>query len=65
MEVLQTEKYKIDGPLSQAYEADLVSYFWIENDVCFQVMFKENESQQNEIVAYLINAKVADLNNLK
>ncbi|WP_240418789.1 M56 family metallopeptidase [Paenibacillus periandrae] len=64
MEVLKTEKYKIDGPLSGANEADFVSYFWIENDVCFQVNFKENESQQNEIVAYLINAKAADLNKM-
>jgi bla regulator protein BlaR1 len=64
MEVLQTEKYKIDGPLSDAYEADLVSYFWIENDVCFQVMFKENESQQNEIVAYLIKTKDESKNQL-
>lgn len=65
MEVLQTEKYKIDGPLSGANEADFVSYFWIENDVCFQVNFKEIDIQQLEIVASLINAKAADFNNLK
>lgn len=64
-EVLRTAKYKIDGELSSPDEIDFVSYYWKEGDVCFQVVFKGEGVPQEEIVAYLMNEKVADLNNLE
>ncbi|WP_039793213.1 M56 family metallopeptidase [Paenibacillus elgii] len=64
-EVLRTAKYKIDGELSSPDEIDFISYYWKEGDVCFQVVFKGEGLPQEEIVAYLVNEKVADLNNLK
>ncbi|MFM1653895.1 M56 family metallopeptidase [Brevibacillus sp. B_LB10_24] len=65
-EVVKTAKYKIDGSLSGPNEADLVSYLWKENDVCYQVTFtaQEDESEQKEIVKYLMNEPLAELTKL-
>ncbi len=64
-EVLVTEKYKIDGPLSSANAPDHMSYFWKEDDVCFQVTFSEDSLENEKIVSALINEKYLDINDLK
>ncbi|MEJ8545578.1 M56 family metallopeptidase [Brevibacillus borstelensis] len=64
-EVFKTEKYKRDGRFSSADEVGHISYFWIENDMCYQATFLEDISQQQEIVAELIKAKPVDVDQLK
>lgn len=64
-EVFKTEKYKQDGRYSSADEADQISYFWIENDMGYEVTFLEEIPQQQEIVAELMKAKQVDINQLK
>lgn len=63
--VFRTEKYKIDGRLSSPDEVDNVSYFWVENDLGYQVTFQEDLPQQQEIVAELIKAKPVDASQWK
>ncbi|UFJ39004.1 M56 family metallopeptidase [Brevibacillus humidisoli] len=63
-EVLKTAKYKIDGPLSSQDAEDFVSYFWKENDVCFQVTFREDGPEQEDIVTYLMNQPFANAGQL-
>ena len=63
-EVLVTENYKIDGALSSSSEPDYTSYFWKENDICFQVTFKADNPEKEDIVSYLMNEKFVDVNNL-
>ncbi|MDR0270405.1 M56 family metallopeptidase [Paenibacillus sp.] len=53
-EVLRTDKYKVDGPLSSPNETDLVSYFWLDGDVCYQATFIGQGPEEQEIVRYLI-----------
>ncbi|MFC0215320.1 M56 family metallopeptidase [Paenibacillus chartarius] len=60
----KTEPYKIDGALSSPNERDLVSYFWKENVACFQAVFPANVEQQEQIVAFLMKEKAADLERL-
>ncbi|UKL01112.1 M56 family metallopeptidase [Brevibacillus brevis] len=62
-EVFKTEKYKIDEALSSPDEHDNISYFWVENDLCYQVMFIEDIPQQQDIVAELIKAQSVDEKN--
>lgn len=61
-EVYRTEAYKIDGELSSPDEPDFFSYYWQEDDVCFQVQFKGNsESEMNDIVSELVVQKGIEL----
>ncbi|MGK5509945.1 M56 family metallopeptidase [Brevibacillus formosus] len=62
-EVFKTEKYKIDEALSSPDEHDNISYFWVENDLCYQVTFIEDIPQQQDIVAELIKAQTVDEKN--
>lgn len=64
-EVFKTEKYKQDGRYSSPDEVDQISYFWVENDMCYEVTFLEEIPQQQEIVAELMKAKQVDINQLK
>ncbi len=52
-EVLKTEIYKINGKLNPGF----ISYFWKENDICYEVSFQEDEPQQESIVASLMKEK--------
>jgi len=56
-EVFKTAKYKRDGRFSSPDEDDNISYFWVENDLCYKVTFLEDIPQQQEIVGELIKAK--------
>lgn len=57
-EMYRTDSYKIDGVLSSADEANFTSYFWKEEDVCYQVRFTgDGEKQMNEIVSALIRER--------
>ncbi|MGN7359073.1 M56 family metallopeptidase [Paenibacillus sp. SAF-054] len=53
-EALRTEKFKVDGPLSSPGETDLVSYFWLEDGVCFQARFTGQGPEEEQIVQYLM-----------
>jgi bla regulator protein BlaR1 len=64
-EAIRTVPFKIDGPLSEPNELGYVSYFWKENEICFQVMLHEDVTNQNGIVASLMNESFADLSSLK
>ncbi|MNI21405.1 hypothetical protein D3C73_749270 [compost metagenome] len=65
VEVLKTDKYKIDGELSSPDEVDFVSYFWKKDEVCYQVAFKGDGLQQMEIVASLMDSPIVNLDELK
>lgn len=59
-EVYRTAPYKIDGAISSPQEADYVSFFWKDEEVCFQVQFlnKGYEAEQmNGIAAAFIREK--------
>lgn len=57
-ELYRTDSYKIDGVLSRASEPNFVSYFWKEEDVCYQVRFSGDDAEQmNEIVSVLIRER--------
>lgn len=62
-EVFKTEKYKRDEALSSPDEHDNISYFWVENDLCYWVTFIEDIPQQQDIVAELIKAQAVDEKN--
>lgn len=53
-EVLRTEKFKVDGELSNPGETDRVSYFWLDENVCFQARFAGQGPEEQAIVQYLI-----------
>lgn len=57
-ELYRTDSYKIDGALSSADEIDFISYFWKEEDVCYQVRFTgDGGAQMNEVVSALITER--------
>ncbi|USG65486.1 M56 family metallopeptidase [Brevibacillus ruminantium] len=64
-EVLKTNTYKIDGTLSPPTDPNLTSYLWKEGDVCYQAMFRDDGTDQLEVVRYLLNEKPVDLNKLR
>ncbi|WP_195575104.1 M56 family metallopeptidase [Paenibacillus sp. 1001270B_150601_E10] len=53
-EVLYTEPYYIDGPLSSPGEKPLISYFWLDGKVCYQAVFHGSGSEEQSIVQYLM-----------
>ncbi|WP_136607341.1 M56 family metallopeptidase [Paenibacillus dokdonensis] len=53
-EVLRTEKFKIDGELSNPGETDRISYFWLDENVCFQARFAGQGPEEQAIVQYLM-----------
>ncbi|MEK4360580.1 hypothetical protein NYE48_26590 [Paenibacillus sp. FSL M7-1455] len=56
-EVLRSDKYKVDGPLSSPNETDLVSYFWLDEGVCYQAQFTGQGPEEQKIVQYLMERK--------
>ncbi|EJL20622.1 hypothetical protein [Brevibacillus sp. BC25] len=61
-EVFRTEPYKIDDTLSSPTEKDNHTYFWLKEDVCYKVTFKEVEAEvQQQLVAALVKEKPIDL----
>ncbi|QIC04116.1 hypothetical protein GOP56_05820 [Brevibacillus sp. 7WMA2] len=64
-EVLKTEPYKIDEEMSSSSEPDITSYFWLENDICYQVSFVKNGVAQYKAIAALIKEKIVDVDKLK
>ncbi len=69
-ELLKTVNHKTDGPLSSAREAELVVYFWKEDDVCLKVTFwndgpADDSPERNRILQFLMNEKPIDLVNFK
>ncbi|MFC3750535.1 M56 family metallopeptidase [Paenibacillus sp. GCM10012306] len=57
-EVLRTDPYKVDGELSTPDEPDFISYFWLEQGVCYQAVFRNAQVQnQQDIVAALIQTQ--------
>jgi bla regulator protein BlaR1 len=57
-EVYRTNNYKLDGVLSTVDEPDIISYFWKEGDVCYQVRFTgDGAEQMNEVVSTLIRER--------
>lgn len=64
-EVLKTDPYKIDEEISSASEADITSYFWLENDICYKVSFTENGDSQKKVIANLIKEKLVEIDSLQ
>ncbi|NUU60978.1 M56 family metallopeptidase [Paenibacillus agri] len=65
-EVLQTAPYKVDGELSAPHEPDFISYFWLEQGVCYQAVFSNAQVQnEQDIVAALIRSRPVDLEELR
>ncbi|CAI8720099.1 bla regulator protein blaR1 [Brevibacillus sp. IT-7CA2] len=61
-EVFRTAPYKIDDTLSSPTEKDNHTYFWLKEDVCYKVTFKEVEAEvQQQLVAALVKEKPIDL----
>ncbi|MFF0826274.1 hypothetical protein [Brevibacillus sp. NPDC003440] len=61
-EVFRTAPYKIDDTLSSQKEKDNYTYFWLKEDVCYKVTFKEVEAEvQQQLVAALVKEKAIDL----
>ncbi|GAB6991139.1 M56 family metallopeptidase [Paenibacillus pini] len=66
--VLQTAKYKIDGSASLPSDSDMVSYFWKEHSVCYQVIVKANQFQGKEmenILSFLMKQSPVSIKDLK
>ncbi|RKD27101.1 hypothetical protein BEP19_00580 [Ammoniphilus oxalaticus] len=61
--VLVTEKYHADGMLatSPPYKT---SYFWKENNVCYQLESYQDDMADEEIVSFFMNADYMDIKNL-
>lgn len=53
-EALRTETFKVDGTLSGPNATDLVSYFWLEDGVCYQANFAGQAPEEEQIVLYLM-----------
>ncbi|MGF7047880.1 bla regulator protein BlaR1 [Paenibacillus sp. DS2015] len=66
-EALRTESYTIGGSFSMPNDSDNVSYFWKENDVCYQAVLQgEGQyTQEAEIVAYLMKEGPVSINDLQ
>lgn len=53
--VYRTGAYKIDGTISTPDEQDFISYFWMEEDACFQVRFRgDGGKEMDEVVSAII-----------
>ncbi|MEJ8545262.1 M56 family metallopeptidase [Brevibacillus borstelensis] len=66
-ELLKTAPYK-DDESNHPSNVGMVSYFWKENDVCFQVTFwndgpGDDGPERNKILQFLMNEKPIDLAN--
>lgn len=53
-EALRTEPFKRDGTLSGPNAIELVSYFWLEDGVCYQANFAGQAPEEEQIVLYLM-----------
>ncbi|RKD26477.1 hypothetical protein BEP19_16700 [Ammoniphilus oxalaticus] len=62
-EVLVTEKYEIDGSLTNTLP-NTFSYFWKEDDICFQVPPRLDHGQNEPMVSFLMNTDFMDINDL-
>lgn len=61
-EVFRTVLYKIDDTLSSSKDKYNYTYFWLKEDVCLKVTFKEVEADvQQQLVAALVKEKAIDL----
>ncbi|NTU18734.1 M56 family metallopeptidase [Brevibacillus sp. HB1.2] len=61
-EVFRTAPYKVDDTLSSPKDKDNHTYFWLKEDVCLKVTFKEVEADvQQQLVAALVKEKAIDL----
>ncbi|MDC0759308.1 M56 family metallopeptidase [Brevibacillus sp. AG] len=61
-EVFRTAPYKVDDTLSSPKDKDNHTYFWLKEDVCLKVTFKEVEADvQKQLVAALVKEKAIDL----
>ncbi|WP_236841355.1 hypothetical protein [Brevibacillus formosus] len=61
-EVFRTAPYKIDDTMSSPTEIYNHTYFWLKEDVCYKVTFKEVEAEvQQQVVAALVKEKAIDL----
>ncbi|MFL1673205.1 hypothetical protein [Paenibacillus dendritiformis] len=53
-EVLRTEPYNLDGSPNASDDLSLISYFWLDGQVCYQVVFQGQGSEEQKIVQYLM-----------
>lgn len=53
-EVLRTEPYNLDGTPKGPDDLSLVSYFWFDGQVCYQVVFQGQGAEEQKIVQYLM-----------
>ncbi|WP_166239866.1 M56 family metallopeptidase [Paenibacillus turpanensis] len=60
-EVFQTHPYKIDGELSPPEESDFISYFWKENEICYQIRFKASDLPVRELIEAVMKEKPIEL----
>lgn len=53
--VYRTGAYKIDGAINTPDEPDFISYYWTEEEACFQVRFRGDRGKEmDEIVSAII-----------
>ncbi|MBG9945490.1 M56 family metallopeptidase [Brevibacillus formosus] len=61
-EVFRTAPYKIDDTMSTPKEKFNHTYFWLKEDVCYKVTFKEVEEEvQQQVVAALVKEKAIEM----
>lgn len=53
-EVLRTEPYNLDGSPNGPDDLSLISYFWFDGEVCYQVVFQGQGPEEQKIVQYLM-----------
>jgi len=51
--------------MSSSSEPDIISYFWLENDICYHVSFVKNGDAQDKAIAALIKEKIVEVDKVK